>query len=197
MLTLKEVAFIKSATRIDQWPSPLLPEICILGRSNVGKSSFINFLLKRKKIAKTARTPGKTRLLNFFNVNTSYCSIVDAPGYGYARVSGEIAKSFEAIMKSYLEKRLTLKLCVVLVDMRHPPTNKDKAIVEYLKTIKRSFIVIGTKLDKLRKNDIQKNIKVIKSQLKIHNSVIFIKSSAVLKINWELIWDVIDSYITI
>ncbi|HET6491022.1 MAG TPA: ribosome biogenesis GTP-binding protein YihA/YsxC [Syntrophales bacterium] len=140
--------FIKSAVKPEQYPKTGLPEIAFAGRSNVGKSSLINTLLGRKKLAQTSATPGKTRLINFFTVN-SKLSIVDLPGYGFARVSRAEQQTWGPMIETFLRERATLRLVIVILDIRHDPTRQDHDLIEWLRHYGRSCLIVLTKSDKL------------------------------------------------
>ncbi len=145
-VTLAE--FVTSAARPSQVPPPSLPEVAFAGRSNVGKSSLINTLVMRKRLVKTSSTPGKTRMLNFFVVNGRY-GFVDLPGYGYARATkGERAR-WGSLVEGYLKKRPTLRAIVLIMDLRHEPSDKDHQMVEWLVHQKLHAILVATKADKL------------------------------------------------
>ncbi len=154
--------FMTSATAPNQFPAPAIPEVAFLGRSNVGKSSVINSLLGTK-IAKTSSTPGRTRSINFFEVRwpgkpQPEVVFSDLPGYGYARVPREIASQWSGFIEPYLKERRCLALCLALVDLNVPPQDSDKELLEFLNSIKRPFLMIGTKADKLSGNTLRKSI---------------------------------------
>ncbi len=140
--------FIKSAVKPDQYPKTLMPEIAFAGRSNVGKSSLINTLLGRRKLAQTSATPGKTRLINFFIVNDRI-SVVDLPGYGFAKVSRAEQETWGPMIETYLRERENLRLVVSILDVRHDPTQQDRDLIEWLRHYGRSYLVVLTKSDKL------------------------------------------------
>ena len=151
-----------SATSIGQFPTPSLPEIAFLGRSNVGKSSVINSLLGTK-IAKTSSTPGRTRAINFFEVRwpgrpQPELIFTDLPGYGYARVPREIAEQWSVFIEPYLKERRSLALCLALVDLNVPPQESDKQLFQFLDSIARPFLIVGTKSDKLSGNTLRKSM---------------------------------------
>src|ERR1700730_10172707 len=151
-----------SAMAVDQFPTPAIPEVAFLGRSNVGKSSVINSLLG-SKIAKTSSTPGRTRSINFFEVRwpgKPQAEVVfsDLPGYGYARVPREITNQWSGFIEPYLKERRCLALCLALVDLNVPPQESDKQLLEFLKSIQRPFLMVGTKADKLSGNTLRKSI---------------------------------------
>lgn len=151
-----------SATAAGQFPATALPEVAFLGRSNVGKSSVINSLLGTK-IAKTSSTPGRTRSINFFEVRWAgkpqpELVFTDLPGYGYARVPREIASQWSGFIEPYLKERRSLALCLALVDLNVPPQESDKQLLEFLSSIGRPFLMVGTKADKLSGNLLRKSV---------------------------------------
>ncbi len=187
-MIIKDCNFIISAVSPDQYPESHLPEIAFVGRSNVGKSSLINSLLKRKKLVKVSSNPGKTRTINFFTVNNEIM-LVDLPGYGYAAVSKEEKIRWADMIETYLIKRKNLKSVVLLVDIRHKPTSDDEIMFDFIKHYNKSVIVIATKLDKISKNIIQKNTILIKDTLEMDDNDIFIPYSSVNHIGRDLLWD--------
>jgi GTP-binding protein len=182
---IKKATFITSAAAKKGWIEDSVSEICFVGRSNVGKSTFINALTNQKKLAKTSSTPGKTRLLNFFSINDDEFRIVDAPGYGFARVSHESKDLFAAFMEEYFTGRTNLKGVCLLLDMRHKPTKDDIQMYEYFKYHKINVLVVGTKLDKLKRNDIKKNEKILKETISFDKADSFLALSSVSKENLE------------
>ena len=143
--------FVISAMRISQYPTDNLPEFMLVGRSNVGKSSFINTITGNKKMARVSNTPGKTRNLNFYLLNNSFY-LVDVPGYGYASVSKKEQRKFGLMIEEYLEKRPNLVRTFMLVDLRHKPSDDDVLMYKYLKHFNLPVTVIATKADKISKN---------------------------------------------
>ena len=137
-----------SAVRRSQYPTDNKPEYLLVGRSNVGKSSFINTIINRKNYARTSATPGKTQTINFYLVNETFY-LVDAPGYGYATLSKERQKKFGLMMEDYLENRKNLKQVFMLIDFRHKPTADDIAMYNYLKYYKIPVTIVATKIDKV------------------------------------------------
>ena len=137
-----------SAVRRSQYPTDNKPEYLLVGRSNVGKSSFINTIINRKNYARTSSTPGKTQTINFYLVNDSFY-LVDAPGYGFATLSKEKQKKFGLMMEDYLENRKNLKQVFMLIDFRHKPTADDIAMYNYLKYYKIPVTIVATKIDKV------------------------------------------------
>ncbi|HOV86489.1 MAG TPA: ribosome biogenesis GTP-binding protein YihA/YsxC [Syntrophobacteraceae bacterium] len=150
-LRILSAEFATSALRIDQCPPPDLPEVAFAGRSNVGKSSLINCLLLRKKLVRTSRTPGQTRMLNFFRINGAFF-FVDLPGYGFAKVSQEIRARWGPMMEQYLTGRSSLRGVVVIMDARHPATPDDLALWKWLRDRNIPGAAVLTKIDKLSRN---------------------------------------------
>lgn len=168
-MTIRSSEFICAAVKPSQYPPEGIPEIAFTGRSNVGKSSLINLLLNRRKLAKVSSTPGKTRTINFYNINDSF-RIVDLPGYGYAKVSKSESEEWGRMMESYLSARPGLLKVVQLVDSRHAPTALDKQMYDYLRYYGLDGIVVATKADKLSKNELSKNLGVIRKELELLSS---------------------------
>lgn len=179
-MKIESAEFICSSVKQSQYPEDNMPEIAFAGRSNVGKSSLLNLLTQRKKLAKVSSSPGKTRTINFFNINNSF-RIVDLPGYGYAQVSKKEAESWGPMMEAYLSGRKGLKKCILLVDCRHDPTAQDKQMYEYLQYYHLDGIVIATKADKISKNELNKNIANIRKQLNMSGDDIIIAVSTLNK----------------
>jgi len=167
MFRITNSDFVISAVKKDQYPVTGLPEIAFVGRSNVGKSSIINSLTNRKKLAKVSQTPGKTRLINFFIINNDKFYLVDLPGYGYAKVSKKEQASWGNTIETYLSGRKQLKRVILLVDSRHKPTGDDLTMHEWIKHYGYDEIVIATKSDKLSNNELRKSEKIIKETLKL------------------------------
>ena len=179
-MIIKHAEFITSAAKKGQYP-PLGPsEIAFAGRSNVGKSSLINLLTRQRKLAKVSQNPGKTRTINFFNIDDSW-RIVDLPGYGYAKVSKSESESWGKMMEDYLENRENLKIVALLVDSRHEPTAQDKQMYDYLRYYNLSGLVVATKADKLSKNELNKNLAMIRKELELTQDEKLIAVSALNK----------------
>ena len=190
MYQVKQSEYVLSAAWKSQWPDESLPEICLAGRSNVGKSSLINTLTNRRKLAHVSATPGKTRTLNFYEINHEL-RFVDVPGYGYAKVSMKIKESFGKMMEEYISSRPNLKGMVLIVDYRHPPTKDDVMMYEFVKYYHIPVIVVATKEDKLKRSELQKNKKIIKKKLGLQDEDRFIAFSSVKKLNVDAVWDAI------
>jgi len=160
-MIIKKANFITSAAKLSQCPNFGLPEIALLGRSNVGKSSFINAMTNNSKLAKTSNKPGKTRLINLFNFDEKYI-IADLPGYGYAQVSKEIQNEWQKNLEEYLLQRESLKLLIQFIDSRHEIQKNDLQMQEWLEYNKLNSIVIATKIDLSPKSKIQSKINELK-----------------------------------
>ena len=163
-MKIRSAEFILSASSPWQFPPPTLPEIAFAGRSNVGKSTLINSLLNRKKLVKTSSTPGKTQLINFFNINDKF-HFVDLPGYGFAKVPENVRKQWQRLIESYLQERESLRNVVLIVDSRHGPTAQDQQLKEWLDYYERPVLIVASKVDKLKRGQIQKNLKIIRQDL--------------------------------
>ena len=155
-----------SAVRPEQYPEGDLPEFALAGRSNVGKSSFINKMLNRKSLARTSSKPGKTQTLNFFIIN-EMMHFVDVPGYGYAKVSKSERAAWGKMIETYLTTREQLKAALLIVDLRHPPTKDDIMMYDFFKHYEIPCIVIATKADKIPKGKWQKHLKITKETLQL------------------------------
>jgi len=166
-MRIKQSEFITSAVKREQYPLDNRVEVAFVGRSNVGKSSLINSLTNRKKLAKVSQTPGKTRLVNFFLINNDFY-LVDLPGYGYAKVSKSEKNSWGKTVETYLTAREQLKRVVLLVDSRHKPTEDDIIMHEWFKHFGYDVTIVATKSDKMTKNNLVKSEKIIKETLKLN-----------------------------
>lgn len=164
--------FIKSAVSCKDFPNDGLKEIAIVGRSNVGKSSLINSLLQRKRIAKVSSTPGKTRTLNFFLINNSFY-LVDLPGYGYAKVSKSERDSWKYIAESYFNNRVYIDRVILLIDSRHDPFESDVTMYNWINSLNYKIDIIATKSDKLTYSQIKKNEHIFKRQFSKSNILFY------------------------
>lgn len=156
-MKIKSADFVISNSDVSKCPNELLPEYAFIGRSNVGKSSLINMLMKRKNLAKTSGRPGKTQLINHFKVNGNWF-LVDLPGYGYARVSKKAKKTFQKYITNYFEQRQQLVCSFVLVDVRHEPQKIDMEFMEWMGENGIPFCIVFTKADKLKPKAIERNV---------------------------------------
>ena len=164
-----DVSFLISVFDLKQLPIPDMPEIAFAGRSNVGKSSLINRLIKRKNLVKTSGKPGKTQSLNFFLLDNSLY-LVDLPGYGYAKVSKKMQASWQTLITGYLESRENLKCVIVIVDIRHAMKIVDLQLVDWLRSRGVPFLLVYTKADKLSANQRSKNVAILDAGFGVSNS---------------------------
>ncbi len=192
-MIIRKAEFIKSGTKEEHYPIDNLPEILISGRSNVGKSSFINSVLNRKNIAHVSGRPGKTQTLNFYKINDNFY-FVDVPGYGYARVSKKDREQFGIMIEEYLLARQQLKIVILLVDFRHKPSDDDVLMYNFLTSYDIPCLVVGTKLDKISKNQRKKHERQIIETLMM-NEDMFLPYSSETKENLEEIHDLIDQIV--
>lgn len=185
--------FVISAVGPDQYPVDALPEIALAGRSNVGKSSLINRMLARKNLARTSSTPGKTQQLNYYRANDDLY-LVDFPGYGYAKVSKTQRAAFGEMIERYLLNRDELKLVLLVVDLRHPPSKDDISMYDWLQYYNRDVCVVATKADKIPRSRWPKHIKIVKETLgfKPHHSMVMFSSETGL--GKDELWGIIESY---
>ena len=179
-MKINSVELVVSAVRRSQYPTDDLPEFLLVGRSNVGKSSFINTIIGRKNYARVSSNPGKTQTINFYLVNEEFY-LVDAPGYGYARMSKKKKQKFGLMMEDYLTNRPSLKQVFMLVDFRHKPTDDDLMMYQFLKHYKIPVTIVATKVDKISVNQQQKQRNIILSELDLVVGDDFITFSAVSK----------------
>ena len=193
-MKINTIELIISAVRESQYPSDKLKEFLLVGRSNVGKSSFINTIINRKNFARTSATPGKTQTLNFYKINDEFY-LVDAPGYGFARVRNSLKQKFGLIMESYLKSRDNLQMVFLLIDFRHKPTNDDIMMYDYLKFYNIPVTIVCTKVDKVSKNNHNKNKQIIMKELNIQDEKDIILFSSVTKTGKNEIYDEIGKYI--
>lgn len=170
-MIIKNARFVTGFAAVDKYTEYAsdcsLPEICVAGRSNVGKSTFINMLAGQSKLARTSSTPGRTRLINIFDFNNGMFRLADLPGYGYALASKSDREDWGALMEGYLQYSPNLRHTLLLVDSRHLPTRQDEEMTEYLYYYRMPFTVVATKCDKLKKSALSRNISDIASALKI------------------------------
>jgi len=172
-------------------PDTVLPEIAFAGKSNVGKSSLINALINRKAYARTSSQPGKTQTINFYNVNESLY-YVDLPGYGYAKVPIKEREKWGKMINQYLQSSKQLKAVFLLMDIRHEPSENDKLMYEWILHSGFEPIIVATKLDKIKRSQIQKQVKLMKETLKAEKGIKVIPFSAETKQGREEIWQVIE-----
>ena len=194
-MIVKNAKYELTAVRPDQYPSSVMPEVCFVGRSNVGKSSFINTLLNRKNLARVGATPGKTREINFYNIDDKLY-FVDLPGYGFATVSKTKKKVWGGMVDTYLTCRHQLKLIIMLVDIRHKPSNDDILMYEWLSAFEAPYLIIATKADKISRSQINVRLREIKKTLNLNDSIQIVPFSSETKLGKDEVWKEIDSIIT-
>lgn len=182
-----------SAVRPEQYPETDIPEFALAGRSNVGKSSFINKMLNRKGLARISSKPGKTQTLNFFLIN-EVLHFVDVPGYGYAKVSKSEREAWGKMIETYITAREQLRAVVQIVDLRHPPSKDDIIMYNFLKHYGIPCIIIATKADKIPKGKWQKHLKVTRETLNMNESDHIILFSSETGEGKEQAWKLIESY---
>lgn len=194
-MLLKNPKFELSVMNASQYPKNNMPEIVLAGKSNVGKSSFINSMTNRKALARTSSAPGKTRQLNFYNMDDIFY-FVDLPGYGYSEMSKtEQAKVAESI-NCYLKKRKNINLIILLVDIRHTPGKNDKVMLDYIKSTGRRYLVVASKSDKIAKTKVPTYVENIAKDLDVPADLIFPFSSETkntVKDLWEVIEESLNS----
>ena len=172
-------------------PDNTLPEIAFAGKSNVGKSSLINGLMNRKSFARTSATPGKTQTVNFYNINQELY-LVDLPGYGYAKVSEQEKKKWGQMIERYLHQSKQLRAVFLLIDIRHAPSANDKMMYDWILSQGYQPIIIATKLDKLKRSQVQKQIKVVRQGLGLSKDSVLIPFSSVTKQGRDEIWNLAE-----
>lgn len=195
-MIINQSEFSISAVKASQYPEGGLDEIALAGRSNVGKSSFINTLLQRKNLARTSSSPGKTQTLNFYRVDSDQADfyMVDVPGYGYAKVSKKQREEFGEMIQDYLETRAYLKGLILLIDGRHEPTADDIAMYNYAQYLNLPILLVATKMDKIKKNAFNKTEAAFRKHLNLNkDNVTFLPFSSVTKLNVDQVKDWIQA----
>lgn len=170
------------------------PEFAFAGKSNVGKSSLINALMNRKSYARTSAQPGKTQTINFYHINDAFY-YVDLPGYGYARASVEVKAKWGKMIERYLHTSQDLKCVFLLIDIRHEPSENDKMMYEWILSQGFAPIIIATKLDKIKRSQVQKNLKMIREGLQAEKETMILPFSAETKQGREEIWELLETYL--
>lgn len=193
-MKINSVELSISAVRQSQYPTDNKPEFLLVGRSNVGKSSFINSIIERRNYARTSSKPGKTQTLNFYNVNNDFY-LVDVPGYGYASVSKERQQKFGMMIEEYLTNRENLKEVFLLIDFRHKPTNDDLLMYNFLKYYDLSVTIILTKVDKIGRTLREKQLQLIKDILNIKEEDKYILFSSTTKLGKNDVTSIIDKIV--
>lgn len=193
-MIIKNPRFEISAVKPSQYPNNNLPQIVLVGKSNVGKSSFINTMLNRKKLARTSSEPGKTRQINFYNIDDSFY-FVDLPGYGYSKMSKQEQIKVGNFIEEYLATCQKISLIVFLIDIRHSPTSNDKLMYDYIIHTNSPCLVIANKADKIAITKVDETVYNLQSALNPLKDLTFLPFSAERKIYNDAVWDFISDYI--
>lgn len=193
-MLIKNPSFEISAVGPKQYPSTGLPEIVLAGKSNVGKSSFVNTLINRKNLARTSSEPGKTRQINFYNMDNKFY-FVDLPGYGYSKMPKQMQEKVGKFIEEYLFKRKNISLIVQVLDIRHKPTKDDVLMYNYLKSTNIPFMIIANKADKIAVTKVNGYVDDIRKELDLPEDMIALPFSAERKIYTEDVWTEIEKYI--
>ncbi len=190
-MLIKNPKFEISAVRHNQYPSNGLPEIVLVGKSNVGKSSFVNTMINRKKLARTSSEPGKTRQINFYNIDEKFY-FVDLPGYGYSKMSKKEQEQVGKFIEDYLFHRKEISLIIFLVDIRHNPTENDKLMYRYIMSSGLPCLILANKADKIAITKVDEAVKSIQSQLNPLGDIPTLPFSSERKIYQEDVWKIIE-----
>ena len=193
-MVIKQVSLETVCGITSKLPDSPHPEVAFAGKSNVGKSSLINALMNRKSLARTSAQPGKTQTINYYNVNDAVY-FVDLPGYGYAKASEEVKAKWGKMIEDYLHKSKQLKAVFLLIDIRHEPSGNDRIMYDWIVNQGYHPIIIATKLDKINRSQVQKQLKLIKETLQVEKGTIIIPYSALTKQGREEIYEIIDQVI--
>lgn len=193
-MLIKDPKFEISAVSPKQYPTNGLPEIVLVGKSNVGKSSFINTMINRKKLARTSSEPGKTRQINFYNMDNKFY-FVDLPGYGYSKMSKQEQIKVNHFIDEYLHIRKNISLIILLIDIRHLPGSNDRLMYDYIINSGLPFMVITSKADKIAVTKVDDAVKVIQKDLNPICDFTFLPFSAERKIYTEKVWEIIEKNI--
>ena len=186
--------YVKSAMQPEEYPRNGYPEFAFVGRSNVGKSTLLNALLRQKGLAKTSSTPGKTQTINYFEVNEKLY-FVDLPGYGFAKVPKTLKAQWNRVMMSYLEDREPLRMVVALLDARHKPSDKDVHMLNLLEEAAVPTLLVATKIDKVKRSERNRNLVTIRKALDLEEEAIIVPFSAVTGEGTRELWEVIDEHL--
>lgn len=193
-MVIKSVSLETVCGITSKLPENERPEIAFAGKSNVGKSSLINALMNRKSLARTSSQPGKTQTINFYNINDAMY-MVDLPGYGYAKVSQNEKEKWGKMIENYLHASKQLRAVFLLIDIRHEPSANDKQMYDWISYQGYDPIIIATKLDKINRSQIQKQVKLIKNKLQVKPGTMMLPFSAQTKQGRDEIWQVMDEFI--
>lgn len=193
-MNIHNVLLTVSAVNPNQYPDTPFPDLAFAGRSNVGKSSFINKVLGRKSLARTSSKPGKTATINFYNIDDCL-NFVDLPGYGYAKVSKEEKKKWSTMIETYLKSRPTLSQVILIVDIRHAPTENDAVMLNFIRAVCGRAVVVASKLDKLKNSERDDALRRVISTLRLCGDDIIIPFSAVTGEGADMFWDYVNTVI--
>lgn len=194
-MLVKNPSFEISAVKESQYPKSNLPEIVLVGKSNVGKSSFVNTMINRKRLARTSSEPGKTRQINFYNIDNLFY-FVDLPGYGYSKMSKQEQVKVGESIEHYLSTRKEIALIIFLVDIRHDPTSNDYLMYDYVIRSRLPCMILGNKADKIAKTKVDAQLKNIQKQLNPIGDITTLPFSSERKVYSDNVWKVIESYIS-
>lgn len=193
-MIVKNPKFEISAVNPKQYPTNNMPEIVLVGKSNVGKSSFINTMINRKHLARTSSEPGKTRQINFYNIDEKFY-FVDLPGYGYSKMSKQEQAKVGTFIEQYLFNSKKIALIIFLIDIRHSPTENDRLMYNYIISAKKPFIILANKADKIAPTKVLDTTKNLQKELNPLMDNTFLPFSSEKKIYLEDVWDIIEEYI--
>lgn len=193
-MIIKQVSLETVVGITSKLPENVHPEVAFAGKSNVGKSSLINALMNRKSLARTSAQPGKTQTINYYNVNDSIY-FVDLPGYGYARANEKVKAQWGKMIEDYLHRSRQLKCVFLLIDIRHEPGTNDVIMYDWIKKHGYQPVIIATKLDKINRSQVQKQIKLIRTKLNTDQNTIVIPFSATTKQGRDEIYELLDTFI--
>ena len=193
-MLIKNPKFEISAVRPNQYPANRLPEIVLVGKSNVGKSSFVNTMINRKKLARTSSEPGKTRQINFYNMDDSFY-FVDLPGYGYSKMSKKEQEQVGKFIEQYLFHRKEIALIIFLVDIRHNPTENDRLMYNYIISSGLPCLILANKADKIAKTKVDETVKNLQKQLNPLGDIKTLPFSSERKVYQDDVWNFIEPFI--
>ena len=193
-MLIKNPILTVSAVSPKQYPKDNLPEIVLVGKSNVGKSSFINTLVNRKKLARTSSEPGKTRQINFYNMDNKFY-LVDLPGYGYSKMSKQEQEKVGNFIEEYLQKSKNIALIVFLLDIRHEPTANDKLMYDYIFKTNLPCLIIANKADKIAVTKVESAVNSLQEILNPLKDIVFLPFSSERKIYTDDVWNILKQYI--
>ena len=193
-MLIKDPILTVSAVSPRQYPKDNLPEIVLVGKSNVGKSSFINTLVNRKKLARTSSEPGKTRQINFYNMDNKFY-LVDLPGYGYSKMSKQEQEKVGNFIEEYLQKSKNIALIVFLLDIRHEPTSNDKLMYDYIFKTNLPCLIIANKADKIAVTKVESAVNSLQEILNPLKDIVFLPFSSERKIYTDDVWNILKQYI--